>query len=187
MAPAAPPSASSACWHYLYEMTDHSVPEAGRSRRDFLRGAMLALLGGAGAAAVARQLTAQTAQSPVRNMVVYKDPNCGCCSQWIDHVRKAGFTVDVKDTRDMDSMKSAIGLPAALASCHTAKVGPYLVEGHVPADLIIRLLREKPVARGLAVPGMPVGSPGMEMGNRKDPYDVLLFDAKGKTTVYAKR
>ncbi len=168
-------------------MTEHSVHEAGHSRRDFLRGAALMLLGGTGAAMVAGQLVAQTAQPPVRNMVVYKDPNCGCCSQWIDHVRKAGFTVDVKDTSDMDSMKSAIGLPAALASCHTAKVGPYIVEGHVPADLIVKLLREKPAGRGLAVPGMPVGSPGMEMGNRKDPYDVLLFDAKGKTTVYAKR
>lgn len=168
-------------------MTEHAEHEAGRSRRDFLRGAALVLLGGSGAAAMARELVAQAGQPPVRNMVVYKDPNCGCCSQWIDHVRKAGFTVDVKDTSDMDSMKSAIGLPAALASCHTAKVGSYIVEGHVPADLIVKLLREKPAARGLAVPGMPVGSPGMEMGNRKDPYDVLLFDAKGKTTVYAKR
>jgi len=166
---------------------DPAVCEAGPTRRDFLRSAALVLLGGSAAAATARVLTAQAGQAPVRHMVVYKDPNCGCCSQWIDHVRKAGFTVDVRDTSDMDSMKSAIGLPAALASCHTAKVGPYLVEGHVPADLIIKLLRDKPAARGLAVPGMPVGSPGMEMGNRKDPYDVLLFDAKGKTTVYAKR
>ncbi|MBL0891915.1 MAG: DUF411 domain-containing protein [Gemmatimonadaceae bacterium] len=168
-------------------MPKHPVQGGDPSRRDFLRGAALMLLGGTGAAMVAGQLVAQTPQPPVRNMVVYKDPNCGCCSQWIDHVRKAGFTVDVKDTSDMDSMKSAIGLPAALASCHTAKVGPYIVEGHVPADLIVKLLREKPAGRGLAVPGMPVGSPGMEMGNRKDPYDVLLFDAKGKTTVYAKR
>jgi len=120
-------------------------------------------------------------------MTVYKDPNCGCCAQWVTHVRKAGFTVTVQDTADMDSVKVSFGVPAPLQSCHTARVGRYSIEGHVPADLIQRLLKEAPEARGLAVPGMPVGSPGMEMGARKDRYDVLLFDKAGRTTVFATR
>lgn len=127
------------------------------------------------------------AQPAVRAMTVYKDPSCGCCSKWVDHVKQAGFTVTVLETSDMDGVKTSLGVPAALASCHTARVGAYSIEGHVPADLIVRLLKERPVARGLAVPGMPVGSPGMEMGSQKDPYDVLLFDKAGKTKVYASR
>lgn len=141
-----------------------------------------------GLAAVGRTAWAQsTAQPAIKDMTVYKDPNCGCCSQWVDHVKKAGFTVTVRDTADMDSVKASFGVPNALASCHTARVGNYAIEGHVPADLIVKLLKEQPAGRGLAVPGMPVGSPGMEMGSRKDAYDVLLFDKAGKTRVYASR
>jgi hypothetical protein len=102
-------------------------------------------------------------------------------------VKQAGFAVTVRDIADMASVKASFGVPDALGSCHTAKVGPYVVEGHVPADLIKRLLREQPAGRGLAVPGMPMGSPGMEQGGRKDAYDVLLFDKAGKTKVYASR
>ncbi|MBL0937577.1 MAG: DUF411 domain-containing protein [Gemmatimonadaceae bacterium] len=170
-------------------MTHTSEESVAAGRRSFLRAAALLVGGGAvGAAALSRVLEAQAGQPAIKQMVVYKDPNCGCCKAWIEHVRKAGFVVDVKDTSDMDSVKTSMGLPAGLASCHTAKVGSYLVEGHVPADLIVKLLKDKPAtARGLAVPGMPVGSPGMEMGDRKDPFDVLLFDKAGKTSVYAKR
>lgn len=143
---------------------------------------------GARAVAGAQGATAEPATQPaVRAMTVYKDPNCGCCAKWVDHVKQAGFTVTVRETDDMDSVKASFGVPAALASCHTARVGAYAIEGHVPADLIVRLLKEQPAGRGLAVPGMPVGSPGMEMGSRKDAYDVLLFDKAGKSRVYASR
>lgn len=119
-------------------------------------------------------------------MMVYKDPGCGCCKEWIKHMQKAGFIVTSQDTTKMDAMKAKLGVPSALASCHTAVVGDYLVEGHVPADVLLKLLKEKPSARGLAVPGMPQGSPGME-GPTKDRYNVMLFDRLGKATVYASR
>jgi hypothetical protein len=128
-----------------------------------------------------------TAQPALPIMTVYKDPNCGCCELWIEHVRQAGFQVTVRDTADLPTVKAAMGVPDALGSCHTARVGTYTIEGHVPADLIKKLLAEKPAARGLAVPGMPIGSPGMEQGNRKDRYDVLLFDKAGQSRVYASR
>ncbi len=125
------------------------------------------------------------ATAPV-TMMVYKDPGCGCCKEWIKHMQKAGFVVTSEDTTKMDAMKIKLGVPGALASCHTAIVGDYLVEGHVPADVVLKLLKEKPNARGLAVPGMPNGSPGME-GPTKDKYNVMLFDRLGKATVYASR
>jgi len=125
--------------------------------------------------------------APIKDIVVYKDPSCGCCGDWVKHMRANGFTVTVHDTTDMDTVKLSMGVPAALASCHTGRIGKYSIEGHVPADLITRLMAEQPVARGLAVPGMPNGSPGMEQGGKKDKYDVLLFDAAGKTRVYASR
>ena len=140
-----------------------------------------------GAALVALSPLVRRAHAAPPAMTVYKDPNCGCCAQWVTHVRQAGFAVTVRDTADMDGVKASFGVPAALQSCHTARVGRYSIEGHVPADLIQRLLKEGPEARGLAVPGMPVGSPGMEMGARKDRYDILLFDKTGRTTVFATR
>lgn len=153
---------------------------ASTSRRGFLQTAALAV-GGLVFAPRAQ------AQAPVRAMTVYKDPNCGCCEQWVDHVKKAGFAVTVRDTADMDSVKASFGVPSGLSSCHTARVGSYTIEGHVPADLIVKLLKEQPVGRGLAVPGMPMGSPGMEQGGRKDAYDIFLFDKTGKTRVFASR
>jgi hypothetical protein len=114
---------------------------------------------------------------------VYKDPNCGCCSAWVEHLKANGFSVTVHDVKDMAPHKKKLGVPERLASCHTALVDGYTVEGHVPASEIKRLLAERPRAKGLAVPGMPEGSPGMETGKR-DPYDVLLFDTDGKATVY---
>jgi len=105
---------------------------------------------------------------------VTKDPNCGCCTAWIQHLRQAGFTVRVVDTSDLQPVKARLGVPAGLASCHTAEVAGYVVEGHVPAAAIARLLREKPKAIGLAVAGMPIGSPGME-GEPAEIYDVVLF------------
>lgn len=108
-------------------------------------------------------------------MHVYKSETCGCCNDWIDHVRGAGFEVEYTNLRDMNGKKQELGLPYQLASCHTAVIDGYVIEGHVPADDIKRLLSERPDITGLAVPGMPHGSPGMETG-RVDPYQVLSFD-----------
>lgn len=120
------------------------------------------------------------------DIVVYKSPTCGCCKEWVSHLRENGFTVDVRNERNMNPVKVKFGVPGHLQSCHTAKVGGYVVEGHVPADVIARMLKEKPQIMGLSVPGMVMGSPGME-GPRKDPYDVLTFEKNGKTSVYASR
>lgn len=118
-------------------------------------------------------------------MKVWKSPTCGCCKDWVDHVRAAGFPVEVTETEAMNPVKARLGVPPALASCHTAEVAGYTLEGHVPADLVKRLLAERPMAKGLAVPGMPQGSPGMETGV-KEPYDVVLFGG-GEPRVYERR
>jgi hypothetical protein len=120
-------------------------------------------------------------------VTVYKSATCGCCSQWVEHMKAAGFVVKALDVDDIEVPKKTYGVPAAAKSCHTAVVGGYVVEGHVPADAVQRMLREKPAIAGIAVPGMPMGSPGMEMGGQKDPYSVVAFDKAGKTTVYEKR
>lgn len=118
---------------------------------------------------------------------VYKSPTCGCCSKWIDYMRANGFTVRTTDVGDLSKIKSARGVPDAAQSCHTAIVEGYVVEGHVPAADVRRLLKEKPAVVGIAAPGMPVGSPGMETPYVKpDKYDVVSFDKKGATTVFAK-
>ena len=117
---------------------------------------------------------------------VWKDPDCGCCNEWVKHLQANGFRVKTHDQGNTAARKR-LGLPDALGSCHTATVGNYVVEGHVPARDIQRLLREKPKALGLAVPGMPVGSPGMdgpEYRGRKDRYNVLLVATDGSTRVY---
>lgn len=120
-------------------------------------------------------------------MTVYKSASCGCCRKWVDHARAAGFTVTAHDTEDLEEVKRTMKIPAALQSCHTVVVGTYVLEGHVPADLARKLVTEKPKGvRGLAVPGMPQGSPGMETGTI-EAYDVLAFDGSGKTKLYARR
>jgi hypothetical protein len=107
-------------------------------------------------------------------ITVWKDPNCGCCAGWVDHLRRNGFTATVIETSDLEARRTERGVPPQLAACHTAVIAGYTIEGHVPALAISRLLAEKPAARGLAVPGMPIGSPGME-GGRPEVYDVMLF------------
>lgn len=119
-------------------------------------------------------------------ITVYKSPTCGCCAAWNEHMTANGFAVTVRDTDNLTPVKADAGVPARLQSCHTAIVQGYVVEGHVPADLVKKMLAEKPRVVGIAVPGMPQGSPGMEQGT-KQAYDVLLFDAQGRTTVYARR
>jgi hypothetical protein len=139
---------------------------------------------GAAPAAPAPAPAPATAATPTAE--VYKTPTCGCCGAWVDHLRAAGFTVRVHEVDDIAPVRSRLGMPAALASCHTARIGDYVVEGHVPATDIRRLLASNIVALGLAVPGMPIGSPGMEMGPRLDPYEVLLVERGGRTRVFSR-
>ena len=121
---------------------------------------------------------------PLPTVTVFKDPNCGCCKQWVEHLREHAFTVITKDTSDISAPKRTGRVPEHLYSCHTAFVNGYVVEGHVPAADIQRLLKEKPKVAGIAVGGMPAGSPGMEMGSRKDRYDVVAFNRDGTTKVF---
>ena len=116
---------------------------------------------------------------------VFKSPSCGCCGAWVEHLKAAGFEVRVTDVDDTTAARKRLGMPDAFGSCHTGTVGGYVLEGHVPAAEVKRLLATKPKAIGLAVPGMPVGSPGMEVGTRQDPFDVLLVERNGRSTVFA--
>lgn len=155
-----------------------------RARAGWVLGA-LALLAVAGALGVsgARVLAGNAALPEV---VVYKTPTCGCCSKWIAHLRAAGFTVRATDLEDLEPIRRDWKVPRTLASCHTAKVGGYVIEGHVPAADIRRLLEQRPRIDGLSVPGMPIGSPGMEQGGAVERYDVLGFNAAGETLVFAR-
>ena len=155
--------------------------------RVFLRFAAICALGFGPAAQAQNAATPKAQSSELKATVtVFKDPNCGCCKAWVEHLRKHAFTVVAKDTSDVATFKRSGRVPERLYSCHTAFVNGYVIEGHVPAEDIKRLLSEKPKIAGLAVGGMPIGSPGMEVGKRKDPYDVVAFTRDGGTTVYAK-
>lgn len=127
------------------------------------------------------------ASSPSKTAMVYKQVGCGCCSIWAEQLRKLGFKVSTLEVSDLARTKTAYGVPPSTHTCHTALIDGYVFEGHVPLDLVQKVLKERPKIAGLAVPGMPLGSPGMEMGSRKDPYEVLAFDRDGKTSIYAKR
>ena len=147
-----------------------------------------ALAMGAGALAIGMgwALSARAAQ-PKPLVEVWKDPNCGCCKDWMTHLESEGFTVKAYD-KGNTAARAAFGMPQALGSCHTAKVQGYVIEGHVPAADIKRLLADKPQALGLAVPGMPIGSPGMDgpaYGGKRDPYTVLLVQKNGSSQVFA--
>jgi hypothetical protein len=123
-----------------------------------------------------------------QKVTVYKTSTCGCCRLWVDHMKANGFDVQAMDVSaaDVRAVSKAAGLPENGSSCHTAKVGNYVVEGHVPASDIQRMLKEKPAIAGIAAPGMPMGSPGMEQGGAKEAYDVMAFTKDGKMTVYSK-
>lgn len=122
------------------------------------------------------------AASPLPKMKVTKDPTCGCCSGWTEHVRAAGFQVEVVETSTINRVKVRLGVPSDLYACHTAEIGGYVIEGHVPAAAIKRVLAERPKVKGLAVPGMPSGSPGMEFdGTPAEPFDVIAFGPNGQT------
>jgi hypothetical protein len=152
------------------------------SRRSFLQAAAATAAGLLVLPSIAEAVAAGT---PI---TVYKTPTCGCCKLWVDHIVKNGFTPKVHDLPDLTETKNSLGVPNSLRSCHTAVVGKYVIEGHVPADLIKKIMAEKSTKYiGLGVPGMPAGSPGMEVPGRKDAYDVMAFTRDGKTSVYAKR
>ncbi len=119
-------------------------------------------------------------------LTIYKSASCGCCAKWVEHVEKHGFTVKVVNVDDVMAVKAKAGIPDSLASCHTSMVGGYVVEGHVPAADIKKLLAEKPKAKGIAVAGMPMGAPGMEHGDHRQPYDTMLLKADGSTAIFAR-
>ncbi len=144
-------------------------------RREFLRLLAVAL---AGSPLIA------WAEQTGPSMQVYKSATCGCCSKWVDHMRAAGFTVEATNVADINLYKQKHGVPPQLASCHTALVDGYVIEGHVPADDVIKLLRERPEIIGIAVPGMPMGSPGMESPN-PEPFETIAFDSAGSVAVFA--
>jgi len=152
------------------------------NRRDWLQLTMAGLA----TSALARSAFAG---SHATRLTVYKSPSCGCCANWVAYMKANGFDVDAHDVGDemLEQMKTTAGVPKPLRSCHVALAGGYAFEGHVPADVVKKALAEKPRLAGLAVPGMPAGSPGMEMGSRKDAYDVVAFDRNGKTWAYASR
>jgi hypothetical protein len=137
------------------------------------------------AAAAAAASLPSFARASLPQVEVYKNPDCGCCGAWVEHLKAAGFPVKVHETPDTSAVRKRHGIPDAFGSCHTGVVAGYALEGHVPADDVKRLLASKPVAAGLSVPGMPVGSPGMEAGARKDPFQVLLIDKAGRSSVFA--
>lgn len=116
-------------------------------------------------------------------MLVHKSPTCGCCTDWVKHLRASGFTVNTVEASDLGAIRKRFGVPDRLAACHTAVIGGYVVEGHVPASAVKRLLAEKPGVIGISVPGMPNGSPGME-GPKSEPFSVLAFDERGRANVF---
>ncbi len=156
-------------------MARPASPDPLLARRSLLAGAAL------GALALAAPVLAAR---PKPLIEVWKSATCGCCQGWVDHLQAAGFEVRVTDVQGPADVREKLGMPARFGSCHTARVQGYVLEGHVPAREIHRLIKERPEALGLAVPGMPVGSPGMEMGDQRDAYDVLLVTRQGQSSVY---
>jgi hypothetical protein len=149
------------------------------------RGVWVAIAGLAVALTVQLTTSAQQ-QKPV--VSVFKSPTCGCCSLWVEHMKANGFDLKVQDVEDINALKTKFGVAPEFSSCHTSQVNGYIIEGHVPAAAVQRLLKERPKVAGLAVPGMPAGSPGMEVpSGLKQPYAILTFDKSGKTAVYERR
>ena len=145
-------------------------------RRDFIFGCF----------SLSLTFSIKPASADIPKIAVYKTANCGCCSAWIEHIKNAGFLVKAKNIthRELASLKRRNGIPRELSSCHTAFINNYFVEGHVPAKDIKALIFEKPEASGLSVPNMPLGSPGIEMGDQKDPFDTILVKNNGISSVF---
>ena len=154
----------------------------------------LATIGFGGVAIAAEGVTKeQRLESPVDKPAtafaegaVYKNATCGCCGAWVEHMERNGFELTTNNVDNLQPIKEKVGVPFGMGSCHTAEIGGYFIEGHVPAEEVKRLLEEKPKAKGLTVPAMPIGSPGMESGDRVDPYEVLLVHEDGTTSVWAR-
>ena len=144
-----------------------------------------ALLASRAAASATDDATREALAAPPTEVTVYRSPSCGCCRKWVTHLEQAGFTVKQVELADLSEIKAQAGVPEKLHSCHTALVGRYAIEGHVPADDIKRLLAEQPDLHGLSAPGMPAGSPGMEVDGQKDKYDVVSFTRDGQSSVWA--
>jgi hypothetical protein len=155
-----------------------------KTKKNGLTRRAFAVLAAAGICALTAAVP-ETAAAEGPELHVFKSPYCGCCVAWADHMREAGFSVKVTDLEDVAPAKAHFGVADGLQSCHTAVVDGYVIEGHVPAQDVKRLLAERPQATGLAVPGMPIGSPGMEQGDRHEPYEVVLFGKQGHS-VYAR-
>lgn len=148
-------------------------------RREFLK---LAFIGVAMAPLQFKNANAAVSGTAIQ---AYRNPGCGCCEKWAEMLKTAGYDVTMEDDADLAGRRLAAGVPEDLAGCHMAKIGHYIIDGHVPLKEIERLLTEKPTIRGIAVPGMPMGSPGMEMGESRDAYDVVAFSADGTRSVFA--
>ncbi len=162
-----------------YVMFDSSAAPAGETPRSVLADAQ---------ASSASDATGAAQEVGAREIIVYKTAACGCCSNWVEYVKRHGFTVKTEDVTDLTAIKVEHGVPPGMQSCHTALVDGYVIEGHVPVESIQRMLEERPDIAGLAVPGMPTGSPGMEVpGQPADSYDVIAFDRAGNTSVYESR
>ncbi len=184
-------------------MTTNLIARLSRGAAPAMMALALAACGGTGEAAQRQDLRAAqpgkaAEEAPLAQadlpadaplMVVYKTPTCGCCAKWVDHVKANGFRVEIHDVSqaDMNARKAEWRVPGEMHSCHTAKVGDYVLEGHIPAAEIKRLLAEKPAVAGIAVPGMPMGSPGMEGPYPADRYDVVAFTHDGQTSVFASK
>jgi hypothetical protein len=146
------------------------------------RSAVKALVGTVAALLATRELNADS----LPRVVVYRNPGCPCCEKWKQLMAVAGFDIDMQEHQDLAGLATSLGVPENLHGCHTGTVGDYVISGHIPPDDVIRLLREKPKIKGLSVPGMPIGSPGMEAGDRKDSYEVLAFRSDGTSYMFAK-
>ena len=169
-------------------MTDRSAtPSRLFSRRAMLRsGGALAGLALLGCSSESESKPARKAVAPAKpKLTMYKDPSCGCCGKWGEAAKKAGFALTVEESSDIYALKSRLGVPEELFSCHTTLAGPYVVEGHVPLDAVKTLLAKRPRIRGIAVPGMPAGAPGMEVpGRAADKFVVMAFDTGGKVVPF---
>jgi hypothetical protein len=152
----------------------------------FVQRAALAVLLAASAPLAAQTTRKPAAAAKAVEALVHLTPTCGCCGKWTEHLETAGFTVTRNVTKELEAVPARQRVPAQLRSCHTAVIGDYLVEGHVPADVIQKMLKERPEIAGIAVPGMPVGSPGMEGPNPR-PYSIVAFKADGTTYEFARR
>ncbi|MBF0369110.1 MAG: DUF411 domain-containing protein [Magnetococcales bacterium] len=163
------------------QKTNQATPPAAKKKSGLLIAGMAGL-----AALIVGGWLFSTKQPEAAEMIVFKSPSCGCCGGWVEYLKANGMTVSVQDVDEMDSVKRRLGVPFQAASCHTAKIGGYVIEGHVPIEDIRKLLAQKPPVTGIAAPGMPIGSPGMEVpGEEPDKYDVVTFTEDGQMSLFA--